>query len=94
MGSVRIALHVAPRSARDELAGWRGGDLSVRVTAAPEGGKATAAACRVVAEALGVPKSAVTVVRGHASRHKQVEVHGVTESQVREALGGPDGSAS
>jgi len=91
---VRIALYVTPRSARDELAGWRGGDLSVRVTAAPEGGKATAAACRVLAEALGVPKSAVSVVRGHASRHKQVEVGGITEAQVREVIGVPGDGAS
>jgi uncharacterized protein len=88
--NARIALHVTPRSARDEIAGWRGGELSVRVTAAPEGGKATAAACRVVATALGVPKTAVKVARGHASRHKQVEVEGVSEAEVRTLLGMPE----
>ena len=90
MKNARIALHVTPRSARDELAGWRGGELSVRVSAAPEGGKATAAACRVVASALGVPKTAVKVVRGHASRHKQIEVEGVSEADVHALLGAPE----
>lgn len=86
---MRIAVHVTPKSGRDEVAGWRGGELSVRVTAPPEGGKANAAACRVIAAALGVPKGAVRVVRGEASRHKQLEVDGVGEAEARAAFGTP-----
>ncbi|MDO8880691.1 MAG: DUF167 domain-containing protein [Coriobacteriia bacterium] len=86
---MRIAVHVTPKSARDEVAGWRGGELSVRVTAPPEGGKANAAACRVIAAALGVPKGAVRVVRGEASRHKQVAIDGVGEAEARAAFGAP-----
>jgi hypothetical protein len=44
----------------------------------------------VVASALGVPKAAVKVVRGHASRHKQIEVEGVPEREVRRLLGTPE----
>lgn len=90
MTSLRIALHVTPKSGRDEVAGWRGGELSVRVTAAPESGRATAAACAVVAHALGVPKSSVRVVRGETSRHKQVLIDGVTSDDVTAAFGRPE----
>lgn len=86
---MRIALHVTPRSGRDEVVGWRGGELSVRVTVPPEGGKANAAVCALIARALRVPKSAVSVVRGETSRHKQVEVAGVTEADVRRVFGDP-----
>jgi hypothetical protein len=86
---MRIAVHVTPRSARDEVAGWRGGELSVRVRAVPEDGKANTAVCAAVAKALGVPKSAVDVVRGGASRHKQVEVEGVTDADVVRVFGRP-----
>jgi hypothetical protein len=86
---MRLGVHVTPRSGRDEVAGWRGGELSLRVTVAPEGGKANAAACAVVAEALGVPKSAVRVARGETSRHKQLELEGVTPDDVRAAFGEP-----
>ncbi|HAL29470.1 MAG TPA: hypothetical protein DCP20_01995 [Coriobacteriia bacterium] len=86
---MRIAVHVTPRSARDEVAGWRGGELSVRVRAVPEDGKANTAVCAAVAKALGVPKSAVDVVRGGASRHKQVEVDGVTDADVVRVFGRP-----
>jgi hypothetical protein len=86
---MRLGVHVTPRSGRDEVAGWRGGELSLRVTVAPEGGKANAAACAVVAAALGVPKSAVRVARGETSRHKQLELEGVTLDDVRAAFGEP-----
>lgn len=87
---MRIAVHVTPKSGRDEVAGWRGGELSVRVTAAPEGGRANAAVCAVLADALGVPKRAVRVVRGDTARHKQVEVDGVSDADVWEAFGEPE----
>jgi uncharacterized protein YggU (UPF0235/DUF167 family) len=60
------------------------------VTAPPEAGKANAAVEKAVAAALGVPKSSVQVVRGHASRTKQVEIEGIGEDGVRKALGEPD----
>lgn len=88
----RITVHVTPRAGRDEIGGWRGDELQVRVTAAPEGGKANAVTCEVLAEALCVPKSAVRVVRGETSRHKLVDLHGVGMSEVRAAFGEPDAS--
>jgi uncharacterized protein (TIGR00251 family) len=90
VSSALIAVHVTPKSNRDEIRGWRGGELSVRVTVAPEGGKANAAVCKVLAKALGVPKSAVRVLRGDTSRHKQVEAVGVTDAHVRQTFGEPD----
>ena len=79
----RISVYVSPRSNCDEVAGLRGGELHLKVTAPPEGGKANASACKLLAKSLGVPKSAVAVVRGKTSRHKQLAVEGVGESEVR-----------
>lgn len=87
---VRIAVHATPKSGRDEVCGWRGDELCVRVTAAPEDGKANAAVCEVLAKSLGVPKSAVKVVRGGTSRHKSVEVEGVGEAEVAAMVGEPE----
>jgi len=89
VAQTRLAVHVTPRAGRDEVAGWRGGELSVRVAAAPDGGKANKAVCAVVATALDVPPSSVTVVRGHTSRHKQIVVDGVTQADVVLAFGEP-----
>lgn len=87
---VLVRVHVTPKAAAAGVGGWRGGELLVRVSSAPEGGKANAAACAAVAEALGIAKSRVRVVRGATSRHKVLEVQDVVESDVREAFGEPD----
>lgn len=64
----------------------------VRVSAAPEKGKANAAVAEVVAGALGVPKSAARVIGGRQSRYKVLEVEGVSDATVRDAFGEPDPS--
>jgi len=82
-----LPVHVTPKAGRDELAGWRGSELAVRVTVAPDAGKANAAVCKLIAEALGVPKSSVRVARGQTSRHKLLEVDGVSQTALAEVLG-------
>ena len=76
--TARLRVYVTPKASRDEITGWRGEELTVRVSAAPDKGKANAAVCETVAKALGVPKSAVSVERGKKSRHKTLSVEGVT----------------
>jgi uncharacterized protein YggU (UPF0235/DUF167 family) len=85
-----LAVHVTPRSGRDEISGWRGTELNIRVTVAPEAGRASAAVCALVAKALGVAKTSVIVVRGPSSRHKILRIDGVENSALRAAFGEPD----
>jgi len=85
----RLSVRVTPRAGRDEVVGWRGDELQLKVSVAAEGGRANAAVCRLVAEALGVPKSAVEVARGASARHKSLEIAGVGEEDLIEAFGRP-----
>jgi len=85
----RITVRVSPRSARNEVTGWAGSELVVRVTAPPEGGKANAAVEKTVAEALGVAKSRVRVVRGHTARVKQLEID-TERVDISKTFGEPD----
>lgn len=82
----RLAAYVTPRASRDEVCGWRGSELHIKVRTAPERGRANAAACRVVAGVLGVPKTAVTVASGGSSRHKVLEIDGADSEQLAEAF--------
>jgi uncharacterized protein (TIGR00251 family) len=83
----RLFVHVTPKASRPGISGWREDELQVRVSVAPEGGKANAEVCAAVARAVGIPKSRVSVVRGATSRHKELELDGVTEAQLRETFG-------
>jgi uncharacterized protein YggU (UPF0235/DUF167 family) len=65
----------------------RDGRLVVRVAAPPVAGAANAAVCELVAKAVGVPKSRVSVVRGARSRDKLVRIEGdVDQRRVHAAL--------
>jgi uncharacterized protein YggU (UPF0235/DUF167 family) len=82
---LRLTVRATPKAGRNEIAGRRAdGALLVRVTAAPEDGRANAAVCALVAKALGVPKSAVRVVRGETSRDKILEVAGASQADLDE----------
>lgn len=63
--------------------------LRVRVTAVPDKGKANTAVIGLLAKALGVPKSAVTLVSGDTARLKTVAIEGdpATLAARIEALG-------
>jgi uncharacterized protein (TIGR00251 family) len=77
---VVLAVRAVPKSRRDAIVGLmatpEGQALKIAVTAAPENGKANAAVAALVAKALDVPKSAVSVVSGATDRRKLLRVAG------------------
>lgn len=77
---VSVTVKVQPKSRRPGVQGRydspRGPCLRIGVTEAAEGGRANAAACAVLAEALDMPSSAVAVALGHTSRDKTMRVAG------------------
>lgn len=72
----RIALRVTPKASRNAVvpAECPGGPLRIYVTTAPEGGKANAAVLKLLAKALGLPKSRLTIVQGDTGRDKLVQI--------------------
>lgn len=64
-----FAVRVTPR-ARQAAVTLEDGHWRISVTAAPEDGKANAAVIEVLAHALGVAKTRLTLLRGAAARDK------------------------
>lgn len=92
MTSGLLEVWVQPRAGRDELEGWQGQVLRVRVRAAPTGGEANRAVAALLAAAAGLPASAVELVRGTRSRRKLFRVGRLSVADLRGRLGG-DGDA-
>lgn len=73
-------MRVTPRSSREgvEQAGALSptgeSDYKVRVHAAPADGEANDAVIRLLADHFGVPKTRITIIRGHRSRQKLIEI--------------------
>ncbi len=80
-----ITVRVQPKSSRNLIQEADDG-YKVWLTAPPTDGQANAALCELVAKQVGVPKSSVTVHRGHTSRTKVLSVSGLSESEVRERM--------
>ena len=86
-----LRVRVQPRASRSEIVGWRAdGALSVRVAAPPVEGRANAAVAALLAGALDLRPSAVTVERGARGRDKLVRVEGVTLDEIRRRITGSD----
>jgi uncharacterized protein (TIGR00251 family) len=86
-----MAVRVTPRSAKPGIGGWRAGadgreELEVRVSESPTDGAANSAVIKLLAKALGVPRSEVDIVSGQTSRHKRIAVP-IDAAEVRRRLG-------
>src|SRR3981081_1312396 len=73
----RLRLRVSPGAGRAAIVGRDGEAGKVRVTEPPEDGRANDAVLRLLAGALAVPRTALTLVSGHGARDKIVELAGV-----------------
>ena len=79
-------IRLQPRGGRDQVVGERDGAVLIRISAPPVDGKANAALIAFVAKTIGVPKSAVTIIRGETSRNKVIRVEGHAPADVRAVL--------
>lgn len=69
-----LRVTVVPAAARSTTAGLHDGMLRVRVAAPAIDGRANAALTAWLADQLGLPKRAVTVVHGSGSRRKRLRI--------------------
>ncbi|MCC7125271.1 MAG: DUF167 domain-containing protein [Acidobacteria bacterium] len=82
-----LSIRVIPRASKTGVAGLRDGAVLVRVGAAPVDGAANAQVLRTLADALGLPLRALTLVSGHTSRTKRIRIDGLTADAALRQLG-------
>lgn len=80
-----VSVRVIPRSSKNALA-WEEGILKVRLTAPPVDGAANEALVAFLADQLGLPRRAITIVRGATARRKTVEIAGLTLEDLQHKL--------
>lgn len=68
-----IEVRVTPNASREQVT-LDDERYLIRVTCPPEDGKANKAVTKLLAKALGLPPSRLTLVRGHAGRDKLFQV--------------------
>jgi len=81
-GALIVDVLFQPRASRTCVGPVIGDRLRVSVTAPPVDGKANAAVIEAVAQAFGVRRAAVSILRGETGRRKTLRIDGIG----REAL--------
>ena len=79
---VRLALRVTPRAGRNEIGAVRDGRLQVRVTVAPENGKANEAVIKLLSKTWRIAAGSIEIVSGQTSRDKLLLLCGIHAADV------------
>ena len=84
----QASIKVQPRSSVERVAGRLATEWKILLTAPPVDGRANQACIDFFARGLRVPRSAVRIVAGETSRHKRIEIDGVTQEALDRFLEG------
>ena len=85
--SCTLAIKAVPNAPRSAVVGWLGDALKIKIHAPALDGRANDALCEFLADELGLPKRAVTLVQGDKSRQKLLHIAGLTLAEVKTKLG-------
>lgn len=77
-----FSIHVQPRASRCEICAPKDGELRLRLTSPPVEDAANKQCVELIAKALGIAKSRVSIKAGAKSRHKVVKVEGVEPASL------------
>jgi len=83
-----LELKTIPNAPRNEIVGWLGAALKIKVHAPALEGRANDELIEFLAEKLGVHRRSVTLLRGDKSRQKVVQINGLEAAEVKIRLGG------
>ena len=84
--SCTLAVKAIPNAPRNEIMGWLGNALKIKVHAPPVEGRANDELRDFLADALGLPRRSVTLLRGDTSRQKLFRIDGLALAEVKNRL--------
>ena len=86
MSNAEISVRAHPNAARNEVVGVTDGVWQVRVSAPPVKGKANKELIAFLSKLLGVGKSRISIIRGHATRNKAIAISGLSQEDIIKRL--------
>ena len=87
---VILLVKAQPGARKNEVAGERNGRLLVKCTQAPEKGKANDAIIEILAKALDVRKSRISLVSGQTNSEKKFLIEDATIEEIEKQLESSD----
>jgi uncharacterized protein (TIGR00251 family) len=82
----RLNVEGVPGSSRDQIVGWLGDALKIKVMAPPEKGKANEAVVQLLSMKLGISTDDIGVESGQSSPSKVIAVTGMDDDAIKKAF--------
>jgi len=82
----KLLIQVKPGSRRNEVVGFQGGVLSVRIAASPIKGQANEELIGFLSQLLDISRSCIRIEKGFTSRKKLLLIEELPKDQVLERL--------
>ncbi len=72
-----LQIKVTPNASKNEIIGWEGEILRIRVRGVPEKGRVNQELIEFLAKTLKIGKSRIEILSGHTGRLKRVKIDGL-----------------
>jgi uncharacterized protein (TIGR00251 family) len=77
-----LQVKVTPNASKNEILGWEGSLLRIKIRGAPEKGKVNEALIEFLANELNIAKSRIELLSGHTSRFKRLKIEGIEKFEL------------
>jgi len=77
-----VSVKLVPRSSRNQILGFEGDILKVKVKSAPVDGLANRDLIRLLSKSIKVAKEKVEIISGHRSRTKKIKFYGIKKDDL------------
>jgi len=82
-----VRIRAVPCASKNEIQGIYDGALKVRLTTPPVDGKANQALIKFLSKTLQISKTQIALTQGDTSRHKTIQLSGITRTNFLERTG-------
>ncbi|MFC1921331.1 DUF167 domain-containing protein [Chloroflexota bacterium] len=86
----KLVIRVQPNARKNELQGFREGQLYIKIAALPVEGKANQELVSYLSDILGIAKSRITVEKGVTGRRKLISIAGLNQERVNAIIADMD----
>lgn len=84
---MKLNVQISANASRNDIVGWVGDKLKIKIKAPAVEGKANAELLRYLAERLGIRQNCLQILRGDTAKLKVIQIQGIEDAALREKLG-------
>lgn len=83
MANSLLKIKVVPNSSRNQISGWLGDSLKIKLQAPPEDGKANKALIRLLSTTLKIGEKQISLEFGERSPEKLIRFEGIGQEELK-----------